>query len=366
MKISLEQFRSSLYFSDRKFDQLNILLNQFQPRYNRCALIADPVVYKLYGDEVTKKLASSDLEVFPIIIPQSESCKTIEQACKCWEQLLSCGIDRNSLIVSLGGGATSDLTGFVASCYMRGVDVIHIPTTLLAMVDAAVGGKTGINTKDTKNLIGTIHHPRLVYITDHVLNSLPDREFYAGMAEIIKCAVVADASFFEELNNSTKQIISRDPHILQDIIYKTCAIKADIVKRDEKDKNIRAYLNYGHTFAHAIETLTKYNTFLHGEAVSIGMSCAAHTGVKLNTVDKYFVERQDELCKKFSLPIAFPEIDANMLIETMKRDKKSVSKKINLIIPQKIGKVIRAEDVKQQLILDAINDKKLEDAGERT
>ncbi len=329
-------------------------LQQMQS-YTGCAIICDHSVAALYGNTLQAKLACHQIPVHQIIVPAGEKFKTLESASHCWSEMHRLGLDRQSLVIGFGGGVVTDLAGFVAGCYMRGVDLIHIPTTLMGMVDAAMGGKSGVNLTSGKNLVGVFHHPKQVIIAAHYLNTLPQQQFCAGIAEVIKYGVVWDPMLFEYLENSMSSILQRDMEKLNYIISKSCEIKAHIVKKDEKEYNLRAILNWGHTFAHAIETLTGYEKYLHGEAVAIGMCCAAQVSHHLGYVDSAFVNRQAALCQAASLPVALPkEISIEALISQMCKDKKNRSGKISLIIARQIGKVIRVDDLDKKFLQEAL------------
>ncbi len=359
MKETLQQVGSRIVFSEQDLTGLIPLIDSLQKDYSHCALIMDKHVHKLYSS----KFLSLPIDI--ITIPQGEHSKTLETATQVWNQLFEQGFDRKSLIIGLGGGVTTDLAGFVASTYMRGIDVIYIPTTLLGMVDAAIGGKTAVNLGQGKNIIGAIHHPQSIYICEKFLETLPEREFIAGLAEVIKSTIIGDSELFFEMEQSIDQLRQREPQLIRTILQRTTQLKSHIVAQDEKDHGIRAQLNYGHTFGHSIESLTNYKLLLHGEAVSIGMSCAAHIAQKLGLTDQTFVDRQDALCRSIGLPTTLPNIDDKKLISLMKQDKKSNFQKINLIVPEKVGKVITVSDVREDLILEVLKEKRQRDLIER-
>lgn len=362
MKVDIDYFFSEVHRVCEGFDMIAPAIGSLKKQYSSCTLIADATVYELYGEEVLSQLNTLGIPVYCIKIAAGEVSKNLQTAGECWSSLIQCGLDRRSLIVSLGGGATTDLAGFVASGYMRGIDVVHIPTTLLAMVDAAIGGKTAINLAEGKNLVGTFHPPKKVLILPHFLATLNDREYRSGLAEIIKSAVIKDELFFVFLEERMAEILNRNPNVLKTILEESSAIKAKIVSEDEQEHDVRAVLNYGHTFGHAIETATKYKRYCHGEAVSIGMSCAAHIGKALGYVDDVFIKRQDAICQAAGLPTALPvDISTQALISLMQRDKKVVFGKINLIVPEKIGKVIRVREVIERVIAKALEEKRLQD-----
>jgi 3-dehydroquinate synthase len=331
------------------------LLSAIQKPYSRLVLISDSHVYQLYGDEIVNLLKSWPLTI--ILIPPGESSKTIDTAKKCWEEMYRDCVDRQSLVIGFGGGVVTDLAGFVAACYMRGLDVIHIPTTLMGMVDAAIGGKSGVNLSEGKNIVGSFHSPQQVIISSSFLKTLPEREFRAGFAEIVKYAIIDDPELFEILENEANVLFTRNNTLLDSIIQRCSKIKREIVEQDEKDQGRRAVLNLGHTFAHALEAATHYTTYLHGEAVAIGLSCAFYTSWLPGYIEESLLARLHALLEKLQLPLALPpEISLHQLIDFMKRDKKTMHGKIHLILVKKIGHVEKIQ-VDQQLIQNALETK---------
>lgn len=327
------------------FDTLSDLrayLDSFTQKYSQTILVTDALINKLYLWDCST-----------LIIPEGESAKSIETATFLWERFSKIGLDRRSLVVTCGGGSICDTVGFAASCYMRGIDTLYIPTTLLAMVDAAIGGKTGINFGLHKNLVGTFHPPRKVLITAEFLKSLPPREFASGMAEVIKTAVVWSPSLFEELEAGEFAL---------QFIEQCAKIKSEIVARDQYDNGIRAYLNWGHTVGHALEEMTGYKRWLHGEAVAIGMSCEAFLSWHLGYADKEFYIRQNRLIQKYHLPIELPhDIDIETLIQLMTKDKKAVKGKIGLILARQIGTVLSVHDLDKDILKQALEAKRSAD-----
>jgi len=317
-------------------------------------IITDGCVNELYVVDVIHQLRANNVIVHPYVIPSGEQSKTLEWAQLCWEEMLFQGADRSSVIIGFGGGVVTDFAGLVASCYMRGVDLLLVPTTLLGMVDAAIGGKTGVNLATGKNIVGTFYPAKCVFFNTFFLNSLSEREYRAGLAEVIKYGVACDAAFFEWLEQYSHEINRRDLKIIDLIVEKACKIKVDIVERDEREDNIRAILNWGHTFAHAIETATEYRIFLHGEAVAIGMHCAALVSLELGLITPEIVARQAALCQTFGLNTELPNISIDILIDLMRKDKKSVSGAISLIVAQGIGKVQKIEAVDPNIIRRAL------------
>jgi 3-dehydroquinate synthase len=320
--------------------------------YSRCFLIIDQNVYTRYGEAFLQQLQQKiNCLVSYFVVKSGEAVKNLETAGECWQKMHSFQMDRAGLLISMGGGVVTDLSGFAASCYMRGIELVHVPTTLLAMVDASIGGKTGVNLPSGKNLVGTFCQPRRVFIDPLYLNSLSRKEFSSGLAEIIKCGVIEDPSLFAYLETQMDRIMALDPKALQHILHASCAIKAKIVAKDEKENNLRALLNYGHTFGHALETATHYRQYLHGEAVSIGMCCAAEMSFRLGFVDAEFVKRQESLCIQAGLPTELPSsVTSNELFKLMRFDKKTVSGKIHFILPTGIGTARVISDIDERLI----------------
>jgi len=331
------------------FKDLNICKS-----YSQVIIISDSTVYSLYGQALLDQLHA--FHVTNIILDSGESIKNINTATNCWEEMHRLGADRHSLIIGLGGGVITDLAGFVAGCYMRGIDVIHVPTTLMGMVDAAIGGKTGINLSRGKNVVGLIHQPQQIFILPHCLQSLPDQEFIAGLAEIVKYAIILNPLLFQMLEENATTILSREPFLIHQLISECCKIKTNIVRQDEKDIGIRQILNFGHTFAHAIEAATQYTLFTHGEAVSIGISCAFYTSWVMQFIDHSLIIRLHRLLKRLKLPIDLPRhLIPEKLISFMYGDKKSVAGQLNLILINEIGNAQLYNDIDPLLILKALN-----------
>jgi 3-dehydroquinate synthase len=320
-------------------------------QYSQFVVLSHPPLRQLYGPSVISSLKQLKRPIVELSIPEGESSKSLTQATRCWQQMFSHGVDRQAAIIALGGGVICDLAGFVASCYMRGLDVFYLPTTLLAMVDAALGGKTGVNLRNNKNAIGTFHPPQHIFIDPACLITLPQREFNSGLAEIIKYGIVGNPLLFEKLEKGIEELKQQKGVFLEEVITSCVALKNDIVVQDWKDlTGRRAILNYGHTFGHVIEALTGYRRYLHGEAVAMGMSCAAHLSAQLNLCDRSLIERQDNLCLRANLPIHLPRLSIDRLIKTMKGDKKAICGKISLILLERIGTVVKVFDVDPILI----------------
>lgn len=360
MKISLVKFKSSVVFTDEKLGELSEFLQKNKEAYSSCVLISSDFIYAKFGKEVRIIFEKHFSLITPLLLPEGEDAKNLGSVASILEKMHAQGHDRETLVVALGGGSVTDTAGFIASCYMRGVDTLYIPTTLLAMVDASIGGKTGVNLPSGKNIVGAFHHPRLVVISPHFLNTLPERQFSSGLAEVIKAAMVWDSDFVDFLINFMPKILARDKEKVTAAISRACKVKAEIIKIDEKEKNTRFILNYGHTFAHALETVTQYKLFTHGEAVSIGMSLASHVSYELGFVSQEFIEAQDALLLAAKLPINLPkEIRSRELLHQMSFDKKAIKGKIILVLPRKIGKVEKIVGV-DPLLIGKVIEKKMD------
>jgi 3-dehydroquinate synthase len=261
-------------------------------------------------------------------------------------------------VIAVGGGVIGDLAGFAAATYNRGLPLVMVPTTLLAMVDSSVGGKTGINHPRGKNLIGAFHQPSAVWIDLAYLNTLPQREYVSGLAEVVKYGVALDAEFFAQLEQSAKELSSRSSEFLLRVVAHSCRLKADVVQRDEfETTGLRAVLNYGHTFGHAFETISGYSGLLHGEAVAIGMMYAARLALRLSLIDAEFVSRQEALLSALGLPVKPPgNCSTRDLIACMRRDKKALGGRMRFILPVRIGEVKLIDDVPEALVREVLEE----------
>lgn len=319
----------------------------FQKRsIDKIAVVSNLQISSLYFQTVKDTILASHpkCQVELILIEDGESSKSLENFSEIIDVLIEKQFKRTDMLFALGGGVIGDLTGFSAACYQRGIDFIQIPTSLLAMVDSSVGGKTAINHKNGKNLVGAFHQPLEVRIDTDCLNTLDSRQFNAGMAEIIKIAAIKDAHFFQWLEENTHNIRVLERKSIEQMIYKSCQLKAEIVELDEEEKGQRALLNFGHTFGHALETLSGYNSILHGEAVSIGMVLAAQFAQTLGLLDSMVVTRLINLLQTFELPTTLPKgIEASTMIDSMKLDKKNKSGQLRLILISSLGEAFIKE-----------------------
>ncbi len=322
---------------------------------SRVAVISNPTVFGLYGAAVSSSLKKAGLNPEVVLIPDGEEYKELLWAYYLFGELLKRRLDRASVLIALGGGVIGDITGFVASAYMRGISFVQVPTTLLAQVDSSVGGKTGVNHPLGKNMIGTFYQPRLVWADVDTLRSLPKREFLAGMAEVIKYGVIRDEAFFRFLEDNRGKILNLDRSVLEEIIRRSCEIKADVVSRDEREGGLRAILNYGHTIGHALETATRYTTYLHGEAVAIGMCLEAKLSSLLGHADAAGVKRIRSLVTAYGLPSEIkPDLDAEGILSSMRLDKKAVAGQLKFILPEKIGSVKIMGVADRAMIIEAV------------
>ncbi|MBN2190873.1 MAG: 3-dehydroquinate synthase [Candidatus Aureabacteria bacterium] len=319
------------------------------------AIVTNDVVAPLYLEKVRSSLKQSGFRVVTVIIPDGEEQKSIETAKRICEELLKNNIDRTHSLLALGGGVIGDLTGFAASIYMRGIPFIQVPTTLLAQVDASIGGKTAVNLPAGKNLIGTFYQPKAVFIDVDVLDSLKEEVFTEGMSEIIKHGIIKDRNYFGFLEGNLKGILSKDKNLLVKMISVSCRIKADIVSKDEKESGLRAILNYGHTVAHAVESLSSYKSVLHGQAVSIGMSVAGRIAVLKGIFPEKELEKQNKLLQDAGLPVSQSRFAADDIIKALKSDKKVRDGKVRFVLPVRIGKVTIDDDIDDALISKAVN-----------
>ncbi|MCC7461660.1 MAG: 3-dehydroquinate synthase [Gammaproteobacteria bacterium] len=298
-------------------------------------LVSNVMVAPLYADRVKAALGAN--RVIDVTLPDGEQHKTLATAGRVFDVLIANRLGRDAVVVALGGGVVGDLAGFVAACYQRGVDLLQVPTTLLAHVDSSVGGKTAVNHPGGKNLIGAFHQPIAVVSDTDLLASLPDRELRSGIAEIIKYGLIRDAEFFGWLEHNIDALLARDPAALQHAIYRSCEIKAEVVGRDEREQGERAILNLGHTFGHAIEAATGYLEWLHGEAVATGLLIAADMSMRLGRLAGEDVERVRRLLLRAGLPVQAPRIGVDGARGYMQIDKKVRAGRVRLVLLQDIG-----------------------------
>jgi 3-dehydroquinate synthase len=316
-------------------------------------VVSNPEIFALYGDKVVNSTKNAGFEVFSHLIPAGEDYKHLESIAHLYDTALENYLERSSTLLALGGGVIGDMTGFAAATWLRGINFVQVPTTLLAMVDASIGGKTGVNHPKGKNLIGAFYQPKLVYIDPVVLKTLPVREFRAGMAEVIKYGVIWDEELFLQLEAAEKldNLSDISPELLNSIITRSCQAKVDVVSQDEKEAGLRAILNYGHTIGHAIESLTGYTSVNHGEAVGIGMVAAGKLALALGLWTQTESDRQNKLIQKTNLPTAIPSgIEIAAIIDALKSDKKVKEGVARFVLPSQIGKAKEGYTVPANLI----------------
>ncbi|AFZ00914.1 3-dehydroquinate synthase [Calothrix sp. PCC 6303] len=317
-------------------------------------VVSNPTVFPLYGESAIASLQEAGFDVFTCILPDGERYKNLEVLQKIYDVCLQNRLERSSTMVALGGGVIGDMTGFAAATWLRGINFVQVPTTLLAMVDSSIGGKTGVNHPQGKNLIGAFYQPQFVLIDPDVLKTLPVREFRAGMAEVIKYGVIWDRDFFAQMEASSHldAMDNISPELMELILKRSCQAKADVVSQDEKESGIRAILNYGHTIGHAVESLTGYTEVVHGEGVGIGMVAAGKIAAELGMWTQAEVERQDSLIVKAGLPRKLPPgLDISQIVEALQIDKKVKAGKVRFILPTQIGNVTITDEVPADIIL---------------
>jgi 3-dehydroquinate synthase len=311
-------------------------------------LVADEKVAG-HGSMVRQSLETAGFQVTPAWRPPGEGQKSLNVAAELYDRLIDMPADRRTLVVAVGGGVIGDLAGFVAATYARGLPLLMVPTTLLAMVDSSVGGKVAVNHARAKNMIGVFHQPIGVWIDSATLDTLADREYRSGLAEVVKYGVILDADLFRFLEHNVSAILQREPAAVEHIILTSCRLKAEVVAKDEREETgLRAVLNYGHTFAHAFETAGGYGGWLHGEAVSAGMVCASRLAQLRGLIPAELTERQIRLLEAFSVPTAPRAWDVEALLATMRADKKAVAGRMRFILPRSLGEVALFDDVPEE------------------
>ena len=318
------------------------------------AVVTNDVVAPLYLSTVTKTIEAAGARVTGIIVPDGEQAKGWETLERVFGALLAARCGRDTLLVALGGGVVGDLAGFAAATYQRGIPFLQVPTTLLAQVDSSVGGKTAINHARGKNMIGAFHQPRAVISDVTTLDTLPDRELRAGLAEVIKHGLALDAGFFAWLEGNIEKLVSRDRGALGFAVKRCCELKAQIVHADEREAGVRALLNFGHTFGHAIEAGTGYGSWLHGEAIAAGMVMATELSTRLKLVGESDVSRVKTLLERARLPVAGPALAPERLMELMAVDKKAAQGKLRFVVLEAIGRAALRGGIDERLIREAI------------
>lgn len=346
LRVELANRSYPIHIGRNLISDASLILPHLQRKH--VAIVTNTTVAPLYLDILTNTLQSAGVTVIPIILPDGEAYKNAQTLNSIYDVLLQNRCERSTTLIALGGGVIGDLTGYAAATYLRGVPFIQIPTTLLSQVDSSVGGKTGINHPLGKNMIGAFYQPQVVLADIDTLQTLPAREFSAGMAEVIKYGLIRDAEFFNWLEANIAQLMALDENAISEAIYRSCKNKADVVARDEHEHGERALLNLGHTFGHAIENAMGYGVWLHGEAVAAGTIMAADLSQRMGWLSADEVKRTRALLAAANLPLDAPKLGVDKYIDLMQLDKKVADGKIRLVLQQGIGKSVITSDYDAQ------------------
>ncbi|MCC6544469.1 MAG: 3-dehydroquinate synthase [Nitrospirae bacterium] len=314
------------------------------------AIITNPVLSKLYGESLSRHLSGEGYKITTIELPAGERYKTLKSVSRIYDILIEEKFERNSFIIALGGGVIGDVAGFAAATFLRGIPYIQVPTSLLAQVDSSVGGKTGVDHRLGKNLIGAFYQPCLVWIDVDVLKTLPRRELTSGMGEVVKYGVIADEQFFNYIQDNFKDILLLNEDMLIHTVARSCEIKAMVVSSDEREAGLRAILNFGHTMGHAVETITGYRKYRHGEAVAMGMVFAARLAVNMGLCGDEVAASVERLCRLIGLKTELPVIQLPVLTDILGRDKKVADGKVRFVLPVRIGEVKIVENADSDLL----------------
>lgn len=321
---------------------------------NRFVIVTNPEIDALHGARLLEMLRAAGLAAETLTIPEGESAKTLETVSKIYDFLIERKYGRQTTLVALGGGVVGDIVGFAADSFLRGVGLVQVPTTLLAMVDSSVGGKTGVNHRLGKNLIGAFKQPDRVAIELDFLQTLPEEEFRSGLAEVVKYGMIRDAEFFDYLEANVGRIIGRETDALTRIIRRSCEIKADVVSQDETEAGVRMILNLGHTFGHAVEMLTNYRGIRHGEGVAMGMMAACRLAERVADFPGESTKRLGDLLEKLGLPVLLERFEVEKYLGAMASDKKVRSGSVRFVIPERIGTVVIRDDIEDAEVVSAL------------
>jgi len=337
------------------FTRAGALLAELLPQSSRIFVLTVAPVYRRWGPKLLRSLKASGFKPQVLQMPNGEPAKRLETVETLAEKLVRLGADRKAVIVALGGGVVGDVGGLLASLYMRGIELVQVPTTVLAQVDASVGGKTGVNLAAGKNLLGTFHHPRVVLIDPGVLSTLPNREFRAGLYEALKCGIIGDVELFLRFEQNRDKILKRDPLELEWLIAASVKLKAEVVSADEREGGLRRVLNLGHTIGHALEAETGYRQLLHGEAVAWGMIAATHIALRVGRTDSVTAGRiADAVLSLGRLPEV--KVNTRKVLARLQTDKKTQDSVVHFVLPREIGKVEVVNDVPERAIADAMEE----------
>ncbi|HYF94154.1 MAG TPA: 3-dehydroquinate synthase [Symbiobacteriaceae bacterium] len=336
--------------------RLGTLVRRAVPRVTRTLIITDTNVSSRFGAAAKAALEAADLQTIKATVPAGEASKSLAQAYNLYSACINAKLDRHSVIVALGGGVVGDLAGFVAATFLRGIPFVQVPTTLLAQVDSSIGGKTGVDLPQGKNLVGAFHQPSLVVADLDVLTSLPRRELAAGMAEVVKHAIIRDAGFLKFLESETEHILEVDPAIMGAVVENNCRIKAEVVGQDEREAGLRQILNFGHTVGHAMEVSLGLGNWLHGECVAVGMVAVMHISRQMGMLkEPTLPTRLERLLQRLGLPVRLPaNVNLAALEQLMLRDKKVESGRINWVLPVRAGEVAVSDAVPSNAVTQAL------------
>lgn len=324
-----------------------------EPRATKAFVLTDKNC-RPYAERVELGLRQQGLKTVLHALPPGETQKKLATAAKLYDRMARAELDRKCPLVAVGGGVVTDLGGFVASTYMRGIPFFAVPTTLLGQVDAAIGGKTGVNLPQGKNLVGTFYQPRAVFCDPATLKTLPAREYVGGLGEVVKYGMIKDAEFFGYLETNIASIRNRDPSVLEEVVFRCASIKAQVVEEDEKESGLRAILNYGHTIGHALEAAGDYRKLHHGEAVAIGMEAEAILALEMGLTELETLAAQNRLLKLCSLPTRVKGLPRRKVLEAMRLDKKGIDGKPRFVLPEAVGRVRHSVEVPEALISSAL------------
>lgn len=349
IRVELGERSYPIHIGQSWIDELGKMLKEQLPGRRFC-IVTNPDVEGLWAGPVAQSVSFEGLPVEIVTLAEGESAKNLESVSAIYDFLIERQYDRKTAILALGGGVIGDIAGFAAASFLRGVDLVQIPTTLLAMVDSSVGGKTGVNHRLGKNLIGAFWQPRLVAIDLEFLKSLPAEEFRSGMAEVVKYGMIADAEFFAFIESNAARILAGEPESLTHAVARSCEIKANVVSQDETESGLRAILNFGHTFAHAVETLTDYRGPRHGEAVAMGMVAACRLGNLLGAFPEQSTRRLESLLSAIDLPVRLPRFAPKDYLQVMRSDKKALSGRLRFVVPTRIGQVALRDDIEESVV----------------
>jgi len=343
--VNLDERSYEIHIESGCLNQIGDACSKLFGQANRCLIISNDVVAPLYLERVQSSLEASGWQVSQHIVPDGEQFKTIQTWSEILDTLMDSKLSRNEPIIALGGGVVGDMAGFAASCYRRGIPFVQVPTTVLAQVDSSVGGKTAVSHAHGKNMIGAFYQPRLVWIDPDVLQTLAPNQLRAGLAEVIKYGAIWDKSFFDDVEADASKLHKLDTAAISKVIIESCKYKAEIVMQDETEQGARALLNLGHTFGHAIESMTHYTGYLHGEAVAIGMRMAARLSEQLNHAPVGTEAKMVKALQALELPVDVPQFSAEQWLDAMGHDKKNIGSLIRYILLRDIGDAFIAEDV---------------------